>query len=60
MRPKNVCLRYLEKDIFFNSDKYDLAIIQSFFGIFQIRMTFLHNLQRHIFENIKTLLIEQI
>jgi hypothetical protein len=44
----------------FNSVFYDLALIQSFFGIFEIVRTFFHSIHRRIFENAKTLLIGQI
>jgi hypothetical protein len=45
---------------FFNSVFYDLALIQSFFGIFEIWRTFFHSIHRRIFKNAKTLLIVQI
>ena len=46
--------------VFFNSVFYDLAIIQEFFGIFEIGRTFFHSIHRRIFKNAKTLLIGQI
>ena len=42
---------------YLNSDIYDLALIQSFFGIFEIGSTFFHSKHRRIFKNAKTLLI---
>ena len=45
---------------FFNSVIYDLALIQSFFGIFEIGRTFFDIIHRRIFKNAKTLLIGQI
>ena len=45
---------------FFNSVFYDLALILSFFGIFEIVRTFFHSVHRRIFKDVKTLLIEQI
>ena len=45
---------------FFNSVFYDLALIQSFFVIFEIGRTFFHSIHRQIFKNSKTLLIGQI
>ena len=46
--------------VFFNSAFYDLALIQSFFGTFEIGRTFFHSIHRRIFKNAKTLLIGQI
>ena len=48
------------KGCFFNSVFYDFALIQSFFGIFEIVRTFFHSIHRRIFKNAKTLLIGQI
>ena len=45
---------------FFNSEIYDLALIQSLFWIFEIGRTLFHSIHRGIFQNAKTLLIEQI
>ena len=45
---------------FLNSVIYDLALIQSFFGIFEIVRTFFHSVHRGIFKNAKILLIGQI
>ena len=42
---------------FFNSVIYDLALIQSFFGIFEIVRKFVHRKHWGIFKNAKTLLI---
>ena len=42
---------------FFNSRFYDLALIQSYFGIFEIERTFFHSIYRRIFKNATTLLI---
>ena len=41
--------------VFFNSVIYDLALIQSFFGIFEIVRTLFHSIHRRIFKNAKTL-----
>ena len=48
------------KGVFFISGFYDLALIQSFFGIFEIERTFFHSIHRRIFKYVKTLLIGQI
>ena len=50
----------LNTGCFLNSVIYDLALIQSFFGIFEIGMTFFHSIHRRILKNAKTLLIGQI
>ena len=42
---------------YFNSGIYDLALIQSFFGIFEIGRTFFHSIHERIFKNAKALLI---
>ena len=45
---------------FYNSVFYELALILSFFGIFEIVRTFFHSIHRRIFKNTKTVLIGQI
>ena len=45
---------------FFSSGFYDLALIQSFFRIFEIGRAFFHSIHWRIFKNAKTLLIGQI
>ena len=44
----------------FNSVFFYLALIQSFFGIFEIERTFFHSIHRRIFKNAKNLLIGQV
>ena len=56
-----VSMNYLNYRVFFlNSGFYDLALIQSFFEIFEIGRTFFHSIYRRIFKNAKTLIIRQI